>query len=96
MHGVMEQLKLKTIIWKIEPKSVEVTWGSTTSFVYNGKEQGPTASATSGVSGETINVIRTTGVNVGSYTSTASIASVSGGRGKASNYTLTNTTKHLQ
>ena len=83
----------KKFTWKIEPKNVEVTWGTTTSFVYNGKEQGPTASVASGVSGETINVTRTTGVNVGNYTSTASISSVSGGRGKASNYTLTNTTK---
>ena len=75
-------------------KSVAVTWGSTT-FTYNGKEQGPTASATSGVSGETINVTRTTETNVGTYTSTASISSVSGGRGKASNYTLTGNTKQF-
>ena len=42
---------------------------------------------------ETINVTRTTGTNAGSYTSTASISSVSGGRAKAGNYTLTGTTK---
>ena len=75
-------------------KSVAVTWGSTT-FTYNGKAQGPTASATSGVSGETIKVTRTTETNVGTYTSTASISSVSGGRGKASNYTLTGNTKQF-
>ena len=79
--------------WKINPKQISVTWGETTSFVYNGKAQAPTVVATSGVSGETINLTRTTGTNVGSYTSTASIESVTGGRGKASNYTLTNTTK---
>ena len=82
-----------TLSWKINPKSVAVTWGTTTSFVYNGSAQAPTASATSGVNGETINVTRTTGTNVGSYTSTASISSVTGGRAKASNYTLTGTTK---
>ena len=79
--------------WKINAKSVAVTWGGTTSFVYNGKEQGPTASADSGISGETINLTTTTAVNVGSYTSTASIASVTGGRGKTSNYKLTGNTK---
>ena len=41
--------------------------GETTSFVYNGSAQAPTASATSGVNGETINVTRTTGTNVGLY-----------------------------
>ena len=92
--------------WKINPKSVAVTWGTTTSFVYNGSAQAPSASASSGVSGETLNITRTTGVNVGSlnitrttgvnvgsYTSTASLSSVTGGQGKTSNYTLTNTTK---
>lgn len=83
----------KTITWKIEPKSVAITWGQTTSFVYNGQPQAPTASATSGISGETLNITRSTGTNVGSYTSTATLASVTGGRGKTSNYTLTNTTK---
>ena len=75
-------------------KSVAVTWGSTT-FTYNGKAQGPTASATSGVSGETINVTRTTETNVGTYTSTASISSVSGGRANKNNYTLTGNTKQF-
>ena len=82
----------KAITWKINPKSVAVTWGTTT-FTYNGNAQAPTATATSGVNGETINVTRTTATNAGSYTSTASISSVSGGRAKAGNYTLTGTTK---
>jgi hypothetical protein len=77
----------------ISAKSVAVTWGTTTSFAYTGSAQAPTASATSGVSGETINVTRTTQTNVGSYTSTASCSSVSGGQAKCSNYTLTGTTK---
>ena len=83
----------KAITWKINPKSVAVTWGITTTFNYNGGAQAPTAAATSGVSGETINVTRTTATNAGSYTSTASISSVSGGRANKSNYTLSGNTK---
>ena len=83
----------KTINWKINPKSVAVTWGTTVTFTYNGQAQAPTASATSGVTGETINVTRTTGTNAGSYTSTASISSVTGGRAKIGNYALSGNTK---
>ena len=83
----------KTVNWKINPKSVAVSWGTTTTFNYNGSAQAPTASASSGVTGETINVTRTTGTNAGTYTSTASISSVTGGRAKAGNYTLTGYTK---
>ena len=82
-----------SVTLRMNPKSVAVTWGITTTFNYNGGAQAPTAAATSGVSGETINVTRTTATNAGSYTSTASISSVSGGRAKAGNYTLTGTTK---
>ena len=79
----------------INAKSVAVSWGSTTTFTYNGSAQAPTASVTSGVNGETINVTRTTQTNAStsSYTSTASCSSVTGGRAKCSNYTLTGTTK---
>ena len=83
----------KTITWKIKPKQVAVTWGTTTTFTYNGQPQAPTVSATSGITGETINVTRTTGTNAGSYTSTASISSVTGGRARKENYTLTGNTK---
>ena len=83
----------KTVNWKINPKSVAVSWGTTTTFNYNGSAQAPTASASSGVTGETIDVTRTTGTNAGTYTSTASISSVTGGRAKAGNYTLTGYTK---
>ena len=83
----------KTINWKINPKSVAVTWGTTVTFTYNGQAQAPTASATSGITGETINITRTTETNAGSYTSTASISSVTGGRARKENYTLTGTTK---
>ena len=83
----------KAITWKMNPKSIAVTWGTTTTFTYNGQPQAPTVSATSGITGETINVTRTTGTNVGSYTSTASISSVTGGRARKENYTLTGNTK---
>ena len=83
----------KTITWKINPKSVAITWGTTTTFTYNGQPQAPTVSATSGVTGETINVTRTTETNAGNHTSTASISSVTGGRARKENYTLTGTTK---
>ena len=83
----------KSITWTMSAKEVAVTWGTTTTFIYNGVAQGPTASAESGVTGETINVTRTTGTNAGSYTSTASISSVAGGRAKAENYKLTGAAK---
>ena len=79
--------------WTMNPKSIAVTWGTTTSFTYNGGAQAPSASATTGVTGETMAVTRTTGTNAGSYTSTASCSSVTGGRAKCSNYTLTGNTK---
>ena len=84
---------IKSITWTMSAKEVAVTWGTTTTFIYNGVAQGPTASAESGVTGETINITRTTGTNAGSYTSTASISSVTGGRAKAGNYKLTENTK---
>ena len=84
---------IKSITWTMSAKEVAVTWGTTTTFIYNGVAQGPTASAESGVTGETINITRTTGTNAGSYTSTASISSVAGGRAKAENYKLTGAAK---
>ena len=84
---------IKSITWTMSAIEVAVTWGTTTTFIYNGVAQGPTASAESGVTGETINITRTTGTNAGSYTSTASISSVTGGRAKAGNYKLTENTK---
>lgn len=86
----------KKVTWKIDPKNVSTVWGATTSFVYNGKEQAPTATVSSGVSNETISLSVTKNINVGTYTSKASIASVAGGRAKAKNYTLQNTEKSYQ
>ena len=84
-----------TFNWKINAKTIAVIWGENTSFVYNGKEQAPTATAESGIEGETINLTTTKGIKVGNYTSVASMVSVTGGREKTSNYTLTNTTKEF-
>ena len=84
---------IKEITWTINPKSVAVTWGTTTLFTYNGGAQAPSVSATTGVTGETMTVTRTTGKNAGSYTSTASCSSVAGGQKLCSNYSLTGTTK---
>ncbi|MBQ6285698.1 MAG: InlB B-repeat-containing protein, partial [Bacilli bacterium] len=88
----------KNITWKINPKEVPVTWGSTTAFTYNCNEQAPTASVNTGVTGETMTLDVSGGTNANttsnpSYTSTASCKSVTGGRAKCANYTLTNTTK---
>ena len=77
----------------VKPKSIAVTWGSATTFTYNGEAQAPTASVTTGVSNETMTVTKTTGTNAGSYTSTASCSSVTGGQAKCSNYILTGNTK---
>ena len=78
----------------ISPKELSVSWGGTSSFTYNGSGQAPSANVTTNVSGETMTLTRTTKTDVGSnYTSTASCGSVSGGRGKCSNYTLKNNTK---
>ena len=79
----------------VKPKSVAVTWGSTTTFTYNGGAQAPTASVSTGILNETMTVTRTTGTNAGSYTSTASCSSVTGGQAKCSNYTLMGNTKEF-
>jgi len=84
----------KTIDWSITPKPVAVIWGTTTSFVYDGQPHAPTASAESGIAGETITLTRTTGIDVDEYTSVASISAVEGGN--PDNYTLTNSTKDFE
>ena len=83
----------KNISWIIETKKVAAVWGSKTTFTYNGKEQAPEVTADSGIPGETLNLTRTMQINAGTYTSVATIASVTGGRGKVSNYTLLNSNK---
>lgn len=77
---------------KISPKSVSVVWGNTT-FTYNGNEQGPSATVTTGVNGETMTLSTTTASSVDTHTSYATCYSVTGGRTNCDNYSLTNTSK---
>ena len=82
----------------IAKASVEVSWGETTSFVYSGLAQAPTATAT-GVGQESVNIILTIknaqsevvpegAVNAGNYTAEATTDN--------GNYTLTNATKEFE
>jgi len=84
-----------SITWSIAKKPISVEWESKTSFVYNGKPQAPTVTTpVNGVNGEVVNLERTTYTNVvTNHTSTASIASVTGGQANKENYTLTGNTK---
>ena len=86
----------------ISTKLVSAVW-TNTSIEYTGGELVPTATAKSGVDGETLSLGVTGAKKLpGTYTATASIASVEGGQAKASNYNLINTstefkiTKHLK
>ena len=81
----------QTFVCNIAQKDTTIKWGNTT-FTYNGTAQAPTASAT-GVSGETINIIRTTNIDQGSYTSKATCSSVTGGQELCNNYRFLETEK---
>ncbi len=73
---------------KINKREVALVW-SDTQLVYNGKEQLPTVTAESGVTGETINFkVEAAQINVGKYKAVATIESVTGGRAKATNYKI--------
>lgn len=79
------------VAWSIAAQETAVSWGSDTSWVYDGTAHAPTANA-SGVKGETITLSVSDGeknYRATPYTATATIASVSGGQAKADNYTLT-------
>ena len=86
--------------WEIKPKTIDVTWGSTT-LTYTGLAQAPAISSTSGaVSSETVsvdvkeNTKKTDASPAGStYTAEAEILSVTGGQAKADNYVISSTTK---
>ena len=84
-----------TKTFTINKMSVATTWGTKDDFEYNGSAQGPTVTTpVTGAGGERVILTRTTATAIGSsYTSTASISSITGGQALASNYTLTNTTK---
>ena len=79
----------------ISKKQLTVSWDSTSSFTYDGKEHSRALAATklTGVNSETVNLTTSgKGVNASDseYTTTASISSVTGGRAKTSNYSLSN------
>ena len=78
----------------ISKKPISVTWGSTTAFKYDKTAKGPSVDTpVTGVGSEKLNLTRTTATTTGTHTSTASCSSVSGGRAKCTNYSLTNNTK---
>ena len=77
----------------ITTKKISVAWGTNTEFSYNEKEQAPSYTVTNSISNEVINTSQTKATLAGNYTSTVSITSVTGGRGKKTNYELTNNTK---
>jgi len=75
----------------LSPKEISVSWG-TLSLTYDGTELAPTATANTGVSGETMTLNTTKNTDVGTYTSTATCKEVYGGMHMCENYTLTNNT----
>ena len=80
----------KDISCSIAPKEISVTWGSTSTHAYDGKEWGRSASASTGISGETMTLTVTKKKKVGTYNTTATCSKVT--NSKCSNYSLTNTT----
>lgn len=85
----------KNVGCQIKAKSIAVSWSNTGPFTYNGGAQGPSASVSTGVSGETMTVTATKATLAGTHTSTASCSKVIGGQQKCANYTLTNKTKQF-
>ena len=99
-HGSFAATTVNLGTWEIKPKTIDVTWGSTT-LTYTGSAQAPAISSTSGaVSGENVSVgvkevtKKTDASPAGStYTAEAEILSVTGGQAKADNYVISSTTK---
>ena len=84
----------------VNKKNVAVTWGSTTTFTYNGSSHGPSLSSTSltGANSETVYIAITSGAqatSAGTYTAKAACVHVSKGSETKScdNYTLSGETK---
>ncbi len=74
----------------INQAQVTLTW-SVGTYIYNGKEQAPTAQITSGVvSGETCTVTVKGAIDAGTHTATATLSGKDSG-----NYTITNGTKEF-
>lgn len=89
----LDMLPTSCVKLEITKKSLNVTWGATTTFTYNGSQQGPSASVSTGVSGETMTLNASKAKDAGDHTSTATCGSVAGGRANCNNYSLTNTSK---
>lgn len=89
----------KEFEWTISPYEVSVTWGSRVSFIYDGTAKIPTVTTPiDGAGEEKINIsVSGDKIDVGTgYVATAAIGSVTGGQGKASNYTLKDTTREFE
>ena len=99
-HGDYAATTVELGTWEIKPKTIDVTWGSTT-LTYTGLAQAPTISSTSGaVSGETVDVgvkevtKKTDASPAGStYTAEAEILSVTGGQARKENYVISSSTE---
>ncbi len=83
----------RDITCSIAKKEISVTWGSTSTHAWDGKAWGRSASANTGISGETMTLNVTKKTNVGNYSTTATCSSVT--NSKCSNYSLTNTTSNF-
>ena len=79
----------------IKKKDVTVSW-SNTEFDYDGNSHVPTASASTGISDETMNLSVSGAQKAsGTYTANASCSSVTGNRAKCNNYNLKSTTTNF-
>ena len=83
----------RDITCSIAKKEISVTWGSTSTHAWDGNAWGRSASANTGISGETMTLNVTKKTNVGNYSTTATCSSVT--NSKCSNYKLTNTTSNF-
>ena len=95
--GNYDEARTSAVPFTIAKKSVEVIWDSTVEFTYDGNEHAPTATVTSGVTGETLNITVTGAqLQTGTHTVTVTIGSVTGGKANVDNYTLANATKEFR
>ncbi|MBQ9314743.1 MAG: BspA family leucine-rich repeat surface protein [Clostridia bacterium] len=87
----------KQIPWSIKAKQITTVWEDADSYDYDGTEKIPSATAESGVEGETIVLTVTTvpspAIVAGEYEAKANISSVIGGQGNVGNYVLISATK---
>ena len=77
----------------IKPKNISISWSTNTEFAYTGKIQAPTPKASTGVTGEQIELSRSAQSSVGNHVSLATCKSITGGRKLCTNYSLKSTTK---